>query len=220
MDQLTQRRIERAWSGAQSWITEFSGAPTAALLVNAPAAAVAPALAHISREAADLRVTVITADKPGQAEFVDAALAAAQVERLLAGELVDLSANWAVQQPAFDLDLHLVVHPLAGKTAAAGKDRPAGEKAAAAKTFPLEETTPGAQNTSPAGGAPARALVSLQLDWWSDQVFSEETDNPAQFAALALYFLRLQALFEAPAVFLSAESGLDPGVETDEWVEL
>lgn len=62
--------------------------------------------------------------------------------------------------------------------------------------------------------------VSLELDWWSDQVFSAETDNYAQFAALMDYFLALQKLFAAPSLYISPESGKDPDEGADDWVEV
>jgi hypothetical protein len=185
------KRIEQAWAGAKGWVTEFTGAPTSALLVNAPAENVAPGLTQLASQAQALRITIIPANKPSEAQFVELESVAAQMERLLAGELAELSANWAVQQEAFDLDLRMIVHPL-------GNNRK-----------PL-----------PGDNQPPARLVSLQLDWWSDQVFSEETDDPAQFAALATYFLELQQLFGAANLFLSAESGLDPQAQGDDWVEV
>lgn len=185
------KRIEQAWAGAKSWIAAFTGAPTTALLVNAPAAGVAPGLAQVAEQAQNLRITIIRADKPNEAQYTALESAAEQVGHLISGELVELSANWAVQQAAFDLDLHMIVHPLASSPKPQTVDAP----------------------------APAQ-LVSLQIDWWSDQVFSEETDNPAQFAALADYFIALQQVFGAGNLFLSAESGLDPQSQGDEWVEV
>jgi len=185
------KRIEQAWNGAKGWITEFTGAPTAALLVNAPAKRVPAGLAQVTSQAQNLRLTIIPADKPSEAQFVDLESAATQMERLQAGELAEVSANWAIQQEAFDLDLHMIVHPL--------RDNP--------------------KQQEKEGEAPA-AMVSLQVDWWSDQVFSEETDNLAQFAALVSYLTSLQELFGATNLFLSAESGLDPQAEGDDWVEV
>jgi hypothetical protein len=63
-------------------------------------------------------------------------------------------------------------------------------------------------------------LASIQIDWWNDQVFSVETDNPAQFAALAEYFLELQELFGAANLFISSEGGLDPAAENEDWIEI
>lgn len=62
--------------------------------------------------------------------------------------------------------------------------------------------------------------VSLELDWWSDQVFSEEEDNEAQFKALMGYFIELQALFSASNLFASPESGKDPRQAAESWVEI
>lgn len=62
--------------------------------------------------------------------------------------------------------------------------------------------------------------VALELDWWSDQVFSAETENYAQFAALMEYFIGLQKLFNAPNLFISPESGKDPKEGEEYWVEV
>ncbi len=59
--------------------------------------------------------------------------------------------------------------------------------------------------------------LALQIVWWSDQVFSSETDDEAQFQALARYFIQLQQAFQAGGLFLSPESGL---ADEDEWVEV
>jgi hypothetical protein len=63
--------------------------------------------------------------------------------------------------------------------------------------------------------------LALELLWWSDQVFSEETDNRSQFHELAQYFIYLQQKFGAQNLFISPESGRlssDEGVEN--WVEI
>ena len=62
--------------------------------------------------------------------------------------------------------------------------------------------------------------VSLELVWWSDQVFSEETDNAAQFTALMEYFISLQNLFAAAGLYISPESGLHAGEALEGWVEV
>lgn len=60
--------------------------------------------------------------------------------------------------------------------------------------------------------------LALELVWWSDQVFSEETDDYAQFTALMAYFIELQKLFSSSALFLSPESGVSPGQKKEAWV--
>jgi len=60
----------------------------------------------------------------------------------------------------------------------------------------------------------------LELVWWSDQVFSEETDNPDQFRLLMDYFIGLQELFSAAHLMVSSESIRGPGMEADDWVEI
>lgn len=60
----------------------------------------------------------------------------------------------------------------------------------------------------------------LELVWWSDQVFSEETDNFAQFKALMEYFIGLQELFSASHLLVSSESAQGPGQEAEDWIEI
>ena len=60
----------------------------------------------------------------------------------------------------------------------------------------------------------------LELVWWSDQVFSEETDNPEQFRQLMGYFIGLQALFSASHLMVSSESNRGPGQRVDDWIEI
>lgn len=60
----------------------------------------------------------------------------------------------------------------------------------------------------------------LELVWWSDQVFSEETDNRAQFQALMKYFIDLQQLFSASHLMVSSESNRGPGLEAEDWIEI
>jgi hypothetical protein len=60
----------------------------------------------------------------------------------------------------------------------------------------------------------------LELVWWSDQVFSDETDNYAQFSDLMEYFIGLQELFSASHLLVSSESQRGPGLEAEDWVEI
>ncbi len=60
----------------------------------------------------------------------------------------------------------------------------------------------------------------LELVWWSDQVFSEETDNQAQFQALMKYFIHLQELFSASHLMVSSESSRGPGLDAEDWIEI
>lgn len=62
--------------------------------------------------------------------------------------------------------------------------------------------------------------AALELDWWSDQVFSSETDDPAQFAALLGYFIAIQEQFASPGLFIGSERGLDPDFQDGSWVEV
>lgn len=178
MQSPDQQRIEKAWEHARGWITDFSGAPMVSLLVNVPALNLLPGLKSVAAEAESLRITAIPADRPAEPAFVGLETLADQIDALFSGRLAQLSANWAVRSELFELDIHLIVHPVEARTAA------------------------------------------LELDWWSDQVFSAETDDPAQFAALLGYFIGLQKRFGSPQLFLSSESGLDPAVADDAWVEV
>lgn len=60
----------------------------------------------------------------------------------------------------------------------------------------------------------------LELVWWSDQVFSEETDDRAQFGQLMAYFIGLQALFSAAHLMVSSESSRGPGLDPEDWIEI
>lgn len=62
--------------------------------------------------------------------------------------------------------------------------------------------------------------LALQVVWWSDQVFSAETDHLEQFSALAAYFIHLQDLFSAANLFISPEGDRDPLLNLEGWVEL
>lgn len=62
--------------------------------------------------------------------------------------------------------------------------------------------------------------AAIQLVWWNDQVFLEETDPYVQFKSLMNYFIDLQALFSAQNLFVSPETGEDPSQGLDSWVEI
>lgn len=178
MDITVQKRIDQAWDGAKGWITEFGGSPTATLLTEVPPDKVVPGFSAIAGGAENFRITAIPQGSLEGTKFISLEEFPAHLEQLLQGKLGELSVNWAVRNPAFELDLHAVIYPL------------------------------------------EKGTVSLLIDWWSDQVFSVEEDNRAQFAALMAYFLELQALFEAANLFLSAESSLDPTAEDESWIEV
>lgn len=57
--------------------------------------------------------------------------------------------------------------------------------------------------------------LALEVYWWSDQVFSSETDDRAQFSALLGYFLELQKLVNADYLYLRPEHGGE-----EDWVEV
>lgn len=62
--------------------------------------------------------------------------------------------------------------------------------------------------------------AAVQLIWWNDQVFLDDTDSYAQFKSLMNYFIDLQALFSAQNLFVSPETGEDPTQALDSWVEI
>lgn len=62
--------------------------------------------------------------------------------------------------------------------------------------------------------------VALELDWWADQVFSEDSDPFNEFQSLIRYFVSLQDLFHSPHLYLSPETGEKPGQQTTAWVEV
>jgi len=64
----------------------------------------------------------------------------------------------------------------------------------------------------------ARDRVDLELVWWSDQVFPDDSDHQAMFQSVMSYFIALQELFKAPKVYVGPES-LDPDEDTP-WIEL
>jgi hypothetical protein len=62
--------------------------------------------------------------------------------------------------------------------------------------------------------------AAIQLVWWNDQVFLDETDPYAQFKSLINYLLDLQALFSAQNLFVSPETGEDPVQAIESWVDI
>lgn len=167
-------RLARLWEETKSWITEFDGTPILALLVNIPAGALVPGLTAIAAESEGFRITSIPEGKATSPAFIPIEALPEHLVLLQEGKLEELSVNYAVRRPEFDLDLRLIVYAL------------------------------------PEG------LFSIEIDWWNDQVFSDETDNPAQLTALLGYFTGLQKLFSAPQIFLSPESGKD---QAEDWIE-
>lgn len=65
----------------------------------------------------------------------------------------------------------------------------------------------------------ARDRVDLEIVWWSDQAFPDDTDHQARFQALISYFLFLQQLFKAPKLYIGPESLEEPDKESS-WVEV
>ncbi|MCC7129415.1 MAG: hypothetical protein B6D39_11185 [Anaerolineae bacterium UTCFX2] len=175
MDADPGKRIDLAWRECQTWIAEFDGSPRLALLVDAPLEALAPGMLKLAEQVESLRLTRLPARDIHAPEYFALVDFSNQLEKLSSGETAELSANFAARAAAFDLDLHLVFHPV------------------------------------------KENRLALEFVWWSDQVFSSETDNRAQFQALMEYFVRLQQMFQANGLFLSLENGLG---NEDAWVEV
>jgi len=170
-----QKRIDLAWQGCAPWIVEFDGSPTITLLVEIRIGSLLPGLKMLAEGSENLRITRISAIKAIPPQFIPLDSFLEELEKLQSEQTAELSVNFKASRDAFDLDLHMVIHPL--------KD----------------------------------GKAALELVWWSDQVFSVETDNPAQFQALAGYFIELQVLFGAGSLFISPESGIG---SDESWVEL
>jgi len=68
--------------------------------------------------------------------------------------------------------------------------------------------------------AAEKQQLVLEFVWWSDQVFSEETDHYAQYKALMEYFIDLQELFSASHLMLNSESAGGPGMDIEDWIEI
>lgn len=175
METSEATRINLAWRECKGWITGFDGTPRLTLLIDVPLDAIQPGLEELASQVENLRFTCIPAKSATMPERFELSEFSGQLAKLLSGEAAELSANFVLCHPAFDLDLHLVLHPI------------------------------------------KEGRLALEAAWWSDQVFSSETDDEAQFQALARYFIQFQQTFQAGGLFLSSESGLE---DEDEWVEV
>lgn len=175
MEADPDKRINLAWRECQTWITEFDGSPRLTLLVDTPLEAFAPGVVKLAEQVENLRLTRLPARDINAPEYFDLVDLSNQLEKLTSGETAELNANFAVRCEAFDLDLHVVVHPVKANR------------------------------------------LALEIVWWSDQVFSSETDDEAQFQALMGYFIQLQQTFQANGLFLSPDIGLS---NEEAWVEV
>jgi hypothetical protein len=174
----TSQRIERSWRQCKHWITQFDGSPTIAMLVEVQADSILPALQILSKSTDKFRLTRIGAGRRDSADFINLIDFADELSLLQQAETAELNVNFGYRSPNFDLDIHMIIHPL-------DADR-----------------------------------VSLELVWWSDQVFSIESDNTMQFQSLAGYLIELQQLFDASQLFIAPESGLAPHTDEGMWTEI
>lgn len=62
--------------------------------------------------------------------------------------------------------------------------------------------------------------AAIQLVWWNDQVFLDETDPYTQFKSLMGYFIDIQAIFSGQNLFASPDTGEDPVEAIESWVEI
>jgi len=62
--------------------------------------------------------------------------------------------------------------------------------------------------------------VDLEIVWWADQAFPDDTDYHERFNAIARYFMELQDLFKAPHLYLGPESIDKPGSDLSTWIEI
>lgn len=64
------------------------------------------------------------------------------------------------------------------------------------------------------------ASYGIELVWWSDQVFPDETDTYERFQALIEYLIGLKKLLHAGGLFVGPENLERPGPEAINWVEV
>ena len=62
--------------------------------------------------------------------------------------------------------------------------------------------------------------VDLEIVWWADQAFPDDTDHHQRFTEITRYFLYLQDLFKSPRLYFGPESIDKPGSDLSSWVEI
>ncbi len=62
--------------------------------------------------------------------------------------------------------------------------------------------------------------IGMELVWWADQVFEDDTDARERFNQLIIYLIHLQELFSATELFIGQENIDRPGVEAIDWKEV
>lgn len=177
VERPVQDRIDQAWENSKDWVMSFDGTPNTTVLVGISKPGLLSGMQALAGQTENFRVTTIPVGQMDAAQFIQLDSLGEALEQLKEGKLEELSANYAVRQEAFDLDIRLVIYWIENQSAA------------------------------------------VELYWWTDQVFSIETDQPAQFAALMRYFIEVQNLFDASNLYVTPE-GLGQGDEVEHWVEV
>jgi len=69
-----------------------------------------------------------------------------------------------------------------------------------------------------------RNLLEIELVWWTDQVFTDESDEAGdayqRFEAFMNFLIDLQEAFHAPHLLMGPEIYERPGPETESWIEV
>ncbi len=61
--------------------------------------------------------------------------------------------------------------------------------------------------------------VDLEIIWWGDQAFPDDTDHAQRFRSIIDYFIGLQSLFKASKLYIGPESWDKPGTG-ESWIEV
>lgn len=112
MDTSIEKRIDLAWRECKSWIAEFDGSPTIALLVDAPVEETFSGVKKLTASVENLRITNIAAGGQDSPQFISLEAFPEALNSLQNGSSTELSVNFAIRREAFDLDLHLRFHPV------------------------------------------------------------------------------------------------------------
>jgi hypothetical protein len=62
--------------------------------------------------------------------------------------------------------------------------------------------------------------VDLEMVWWPDQVFLDNSDHALAFEALLGYFISLQERLKASKLYIGPETFERPGPGSQDWVEV
>ncbi len=112
MEFAMKRRIDPAWQGCAPWIVEIDGSPTITLLVEVPIESLLPGLKTLAENSENLRITRISSVKAIPPQFIPLESFLEELQKLQSEQTADLSVNFEISRDAFDLDLHMVIHPV------------------------------------------------------------------------------------------------------------